>query len=99
MALIAEEYGDRVGFFTILSGFNDDKDTALRITEAVNAPFITVGLNTSIAGAFGRYFESGYIPETLLIDGNGNIIESIVGGSADEYRIAIERALEEVRQE
>jgi len=97
LALIAEEFNDSVGFLTILVGIEDDRNAAVRITESVNASFVTVGLNESVAESFLRHFESGYIPETLLIDGDGNIIESIVGGDADIYRLAIENALSTVR--
>ena len=93
MALITEEYSDRVGFVTILIGMEEDKDSAIQITESVNAQFITVDANESLILSFGRYFESGFIPESLLIDTDGNIVESIVGGDPDVYRTAIENAL------
>ena len=92
MALIAEEFGERVGFMTFLIGW-DDKDAALRITNDANAPFITVGIEQEQFLPVIDLFASGFIPEMLLIDENGNIVESIVGGSNDDYRAAIENAL------
>ena len=93
MALITEEFSDRVGIFTILIDAERDRDTAKQITESIDAPFITICENESVYEAIGMLFTSGYIPETLLFDGDGNILESIVGGSPDEYRTAIKKAL------
>ena len=96
MALIAEEFSDRVGFLTILIGLEQDRDAAIQITDSVNATFLTVDANENLFESFGDYFQSGYIPETILIDNDGNIIESIVGGDEDVYRTAIENALKVV---
>ena len=93
MALLTDEFIDRVGFLTILIGMENDRDAAIRITEAVDAQFLTVGFNENIFESFGFHFESGYIPETLIIDGDGNIIKNIVGGGADEFRQIIESTL------
>jgi len=93
LALIAEEFSDRVGFMTVLLDMNRDRDAAIQITESVNLQFITIDADNSIWDSFGMYFESGYIPETVFFDGDGNVITSIVGGSYDEYRTIIENAL------
>ena len=93
MALISEEYNDKVGFVTILLGMENDRNTAIQITDSVNAQFLTIDANESVIMSFGKHFESGYIPESILIDNDGNIIESIVGGDPDVYRTAIENAL------
>ena len=93
MALITDEFSDRVGFVTVLIGLERDRDDAIQITESVNAQFITIDANDSVFESFGIYFTSGFIPETILIDGDGNIVDSIVGGDADIYREAIQNAL------
>ena len=93
LALITDEYSDRVGFVTVLIGLEQDRDEAIRITESANAQFITIDANDSVFESFGIYFTSGFIPETILIDGDGNIVDSIVGGDADIYREAIQNAL------
>ena len=93
MASLTEELIDRVGFLTILIGLENDRDSAIRITESVDAKFLTVDFNESVYESFGFHFESGYIPETIFIDRDGNIITSIVGGNADQYRQIIENAL------
>jgi len=93
LALITDEFIDRVGFVTLLFGLENDRDTAIQITESVNAQFITIDANESVFNSFGDRFESGYIPETILIDRDGNIVERIVGGDSDVFRLAIENAL------
>jgi len=93
LALIADEFSDRVGFVTVLLGLEDDRDAAIQITDPIEAQFMTIDANESVFESFGKHFESGYIPETLLIDGDGNIVESIVGGDTQIYRTAIEKAL------
>jgi len=93
LALITDEFIDRVGFVTILIDLEHDRDTAIQITDSVDAQFITIDANDSVFESFGKFFTTGYIPETILIDGYGNIIESLVGGDNDIYRAAIVNAL------
>jgi len=93
LALITEEFSDRVGFVTVLIGMENDRDSAIQITESVNAQFLTIEANDSVFESFGKHFETGYIPESILVDSEGNIIDNIVGGDADAYRRAIEKAL------
>ena len=93
LALITDEFIDRVGFVTILIDMEDDRDAAIQITESVNAQFITIDGNDSVLETFSDLFKTRYLPEAILIDGDGNVVESIVGGGSDEYRTAIENAL------
>ena len=93
LASLTDEFIDRVGFVTVLIGMDRDRDAAIQITESVNAQFITIDANDSVFESFGNHFESGYIPETILIDRDGNIVDSFVGGNTDVYRTAIENAL------
>jgi hypothetical protein len=93
LALIADEFSDRVGFITLLVGWESDRNDAIDITDSVNASFITVDAFDDDFAPLFDLFESGSIPEILLIDGYGNVIESIVGGDSDVYRTAIENAL------
>ena len=92
MALIAEELGDRVGFFTIMTNFERDRDRAIEITESANAPFLTIDFN-DVTDFLRRHLTSSLIPQAFLIDGDGNVIENIIGGDADVYREAIINAL------
>ena len=92
MALIAEELGDRVGFFTIMTNFERDRDRAIVITESVNAPFLTVDFD-DVTNFLIRHLTSPSIPQAFLYDGDGNVIENIIGGDADVYRESIINAL------
>ena len=104
LALLAEELSSRVGFLTVLGNMERDRDTAVRIiNDAVmqlnnpeNVPLLTVDISDSLVNSFGGHFNSGFIPETLIIDGKGNIVERIVGGNAGEYRAALENALSDL---
>ncbi|MCL2662981.1 MAG: hypothetical protein FWE83_06580 [Oscillospiraceae bacterium] len=91
--MITNEFIDRVGFVTVLIGMERDRDEAIRITESVNAQFLTIDENDSVSESLIIYFSSGFIPETILFDRDGNIVESIVGGNADVFREAIINAL------
>jgi len=93
LALLADEFGDRVGFVTLLIDLEGDRETAIDITERVNAQFITIDANDSVFDSFGKYIDSGFIPEAILIDGTGHIVESMIGGDNDVYRNALENAL------
>ena len=93
MASIADEFEDRVGFLTILIDFEYDRDAATQVIDAYHVHAITVEANESVFESFGEHFTSGYIPESILIDGEGNILANIVGGTSDDYRLAIETAL------
>ena len=93
MALIADEFGDRVGFITMLISWDSGRDDALEITDSVNASFLTVNAEHNELEPILNLFTSGFIPETVLIDEDGNVIERIVGGTADDYSLAIESAL------
>ena len=93
LALITEELGDRVGFFTILFDFERDRDSAIQITESENASFLTIDFSSSVAQAFRSHLTASVIPQAFIIDGDGNIIENIIGGDAEVYREAIIKAL------
>jgi len=93
LALITDEFIDRVGFVTVLIGLEQDRNEAIQITESVNAQFLTIDANDSVFESFGIYFTSGYIPEAILIDRDVNVVDNIVGGDADVYREAIVNAL------
>ena len=93
MALIAEEFSDRVGFLTVLLDIDYDRAAAIRVIEAEDTKLLTIDATENVFNSFGIHFESGYIPETILIDTNGNIVARLVGGNADQYRAAINEAL------
>jgi len=93
LASIAEEFSDRVGFMTLLIDFDDYRDRAITITEDANAPFITINADNEDLYPFVAMFQHRYIPQIVIIDGDGNVITNIVPDSSDDYRAAIEDAL------
>jgi len=89
---LADEFGDDIGFITLLGDFDIARDTALRITE--DAPFYTVNAYDDDLQPLMQLVQSGFLPTSVIIDANGNVIgEQIVGGGAARLRTAIEDAL------
>jgi len=95
LAEIARDYGDRVGFLTVLINFDNTRDVAIDITESVDAPFITISADTGIFAygeLVGSLFTFNTIPQIIILDGDGNVIENYSGGS-DKYRTSLDNAL------
>ena len=93
MASIADEFSDRVGFFTILIDAERDSRSAINILEDANAQFLTLKENDNVFEVLAGFFASGYIPESVIFDRDGNVVDSIVGGDANAYRTMLESAL------
>jgi len=94
LAELAEEFGDRVGFLSLLGDFGTARESAITITENAGAPFITVDARLGeLAGVMGLV-GSWFVPTSIIIDASGNVIgEQIVGAGTDRFRAAIEAAL------
>jgi len=94
LASLAEEFDDRVGFLSLLGDFADSADNAVRIKQAANAQFYTIdAINPDLLPLL-ELLDSGFVPTTVLIGADGNVIgEMIVGSSMDIFRSAIEDAL------
>jgi len=89
---MAEEFADNVTFVTLLGDFDTARDTAIRITD--DAPFHTVNARHDELGELMQLVQSGFLPTSVVIDTNGNVIgEQIVGGNMAAMRAAIENAL------
>ena len=89
---LAEEFADDIGFITLLGDFDTARETAIRITQ--DAPFYTVNANDSDFEQLMQLVQSGFLPTSVIIDTNGNVIgEQIVGGGTARFREAIEYAL------
>ena len=93
LASLTDDFSDRVGFLTVLLDMEPYRDRAISIVEAVNAQFLTIDVNEEVFLSLLPHFTSGYIPETVLFDGEGNVLANIVGSNTEEYRAAIENAL------
>lgn len=98
MAKIAEEYGDVVGFIALLTDFDTNAKGAVKLTEYNNIPFNNVFSGAEDLAELNQMLRSGYVPTTILIDGDGNMIgEQIIGSYGTGYADFIEAALAEVR--
>ncbi|MDR0272598.1 MAG: TlpA family protein disulfide reductase [Clostridiales bacterium] len=96
LAQLAEEYGDRVGFITLLGDFSTAGENAIRITENAGASFSTVDARHGEFAPLMNLLNSGFVPTTVLLDANGNVIgEQIVGSNLDVFTAAIEGALKQ----
>ena len=94
MVALADEFGDRVGFVSLLGDFEIGRRTAIQLTEDFNIPFFTMDANYTGFEAFIHFVHSGFVPTVAIIDIYGNMIgEMIVGGSYAMLREAIESAL------
>jgi len=95
LAKIAEEYGDRVGFLALLADYGSAAKTAIRIAESSGISFVMVDANTKELQELLKKVQSGYVPTTILIDGEGNIVgEQIIGSYGSGYASYIDEALE-----
>ena len=91
---LADEFGDRIGFLSLLGDFGTARDIAIDITDGANAPFITVDAGHPDFADLVQLVQARFLPTSIIIDVYGNIIgEHIVGSSADAFRAAIEDAL------
>ena len=93
MASVAEEFSENVGFMSLLISWDDDRDRAIDVMESNNVPFITVNAENEELETLARMFEHRYIPQFVLIDGDGNVIENTVPRETEDYRTAILSAL------
>lgn len=92
---LADEFGDRVGFISLLGDFDTNRDTAIRIVEGSNIPFLTVNSMDEDFGELVNLILPRALPTSVILDGNGNIIgEHIVGGGTDRFRTALNNALQ-----
>jgi len=94
LASLAEEFGDRVGFITLLGDFSTASDIALQIVESAGANFPTVNAEHGEFQSLMALLSSGFVPTSVIIDGDGNVIDGqIIGSGTDMFRTAIENAL------
>jgi len=95
LAELADMYGDRVGFITLLGDFDTAQDAAIRITEEAGAPFITANALHSDFQPLMELLNSGFVPTSVIIGRDGNVIGGqIVGGGAERFLVAIHDALD-----
>ena len=97
LAELAEEFGDRVGFLSLLDDFFTGDISARNMTARAGIPFHTISSRMPAMEPVMAMLRSGFVPTSALFDLNGNMIgERIVGGNTNNFRAAIEAALESV---
>jgi len=94
LAELAEDFGDRVGFLSLLGDFDTASDVAADIKAHYNVPFITVDSRHPDLDDVMQYLNSGFVPTSAVFDTNGNRVgDFIVGSDMDTFRATIEEAL------
>lgn len=96
---IYDKYSDRVGFLALVDDFDSNVKGAKRLLEYNELEFTNISSKVPELSNLLEMVKSGYIPTTILIDGDGNIIgEQIVGSYGMEYADFIDAALKEVNE-
>ena len=90
---LEKNYGDRVGFITLLDDYDLGMTAAAEIVEGAGFP--TVDAHHHALSDLRRMVSSTQIPSTILLDTEGNLIgEKIIGAHGGEgYARFIEQAL------
>ena len=81
LAKVAIEYGDRVGFIALLDDYRSSRDVAIRNAENAGIPFIMVDYHNEDFRQLAIMLNSGYVPTSILIDKEGNMIGDQIVGS------------------
>ena len=94
LAQLSDEFGDRVGFISLLGDFGTARGIAQQITEEAGVSFITVDALLDDFEPLLELLDSGFVPTSVIVGGDGNMIgEQIVGSDISRFREALEYAL------
>jgi len=94
LAVIANRYGDRVGFIGLLDDFSSNKAAAIRLVQNTGVNFLIVDAKHNDFRTLLQMVQSGYVPTTILIGRDGKIIgEQIIGAYGLGYSRYIDNAL------
>lgn len=94
LSVVAEKFGDRVGFIALLDDYKSNKAAAIRIAENAGISFIIVDAEHKNFRALLRMSQSGYVPTTILIGRDGKVIGGqIIGAHGLNYANYINKAL------
>jgi len=93
---LANEFGDRVGFLSVLGDFGAARERALEVTRNAGIPFITIDANNSDLSGLMPLLDSGFVPTSVIIGADGRVIgEQMVGGDFNMYSQALRSALQQ----
>jgi hypothetical protein len=83
----------------LLTDYSRNRANALRLIETNGADFINIPNNVGELGTLNTMIWSGFVPTSIIIDGEGNMIgQQMVGTPRQGYAHFIELALEFVRE-
>jgi thiol-disulfide isomerase/thioredoxin len=100
LAIVAQNYSDRVGFIALLDDYSNNISGAKTITENAGIPssFIMVDAYTSGLEEVLELLSSGYVPTTVIIykDNNGNWTSSdqLIGALGSGYANVLDAVLQ-----
>jgi len=96
LAMVAKEYGDRVGFLGLLDDFSVNPDGAIAIIESSDKPdfFITVDAKDAQLSGLLELVQTGYVPTTVIFTSDGNMFEPLVGAYGMGYAEILDAILE-----
>jgi len=97
LAIVAWEYGDRVGFIGLLDDFGNNPDGAINILESSNKPdfFITVDANDAQFSELLALVHTGYVPTTVIFTSDGDMFEPLIGAYFEAYAVILDAILED----
>jgi thiol-disulfide isomerase/thioredoxin len=94
LARLANEFGSRVGFLSVLGDYSTERNRALQVTQDAGVPFITIDAMHPDLRNLMPLLDSGFVPTTVLIGADGRGIgNQMIGGDYNSYKQAIENAL------
>ncbi|MCL2632969.1 MAG: TlpA family protein disulfide reductase [Oscillospiraceae bacterium] len=96
LAEIAQMYGDDVGFIALVDDYSSNLSGAKRIADSSNIPtsFIMVDAYTKGLEPLMNMLNTGYVPTTVIIDGNGIMLgEALIGAYGMAYAPVIDTFL------
>ena len=96
LARVAEDYADNVGFISLLDDYNDNHEGARDIVEAAGMPesFIMIDARTEGLEDLQYAVTSGYVPTTLIFDGQKQFwTDRIVGSEENLFGDLLARLL------
>jgi len=96
LAKLAKEYEGRVGFIALLDDYSSNLSGAKRITDSAGMPssFIMVDANTSGLGTLLSMVQSGYVPTTVIIGGDGRMLgDQLIGSLGGGYAAYLDKYL------
>ncbi|MCL1896550.1 MAG: TlpA family protein disulfide reductase [Clostridiales bacterium] len=96
LAAIAEGYSEEVGFLALLDDYSSNIDGAKNITRSAGVPdsFIMVDAETPGLEGLLLMVSSGYVPTTVLVGADGEMIgEQLIGSYGRKYAAVLDDCL------